>query len=74
MVGQVASKIKESLSTFRCANIDTHVERTERRNIYYTVDNKPVGKFQTDTIETEEDAVNLPYFSSDRIPCGIKLP
>lgn len=72
VVGQVASKIKESLSTFRCANIDTHVE-DRRRNIYYTADNKPVGKFQTDTIETGEDAVNLPTLV-DASPAVLNYP
>ena len=54
VVGQVASKIKESLSTFRCANIDTHVE-DRRRNIYiYTVVISPLVSFRLILIETKK--------------------
>lgn len=72
IVSQVEDRIKDSLETFRCTNINTHVE-DRRRNIYYTVDNEPVGKFQTDTVETEEDAVNLPTLV-DATPAVMNYP
>lgn len=72
LIGEVQDSIISSLETFRCNNIETDVN-DRKRNVYYTTNNDPVGKFQTDTVKTEEDTVNLPTLV-DISPSVINYP
>ena len=59
IASETRARAEDTMRNSRCVNVNPD-PKDKLRNVFYTVNNKPVGLYKSDTVKAEKNTVDLP--------------